>query len=376
MLRNVMRWSTAALACILAITPLFAHHEVLAKFDAAKPQTLKGSVTRVDWASPHVHVLMNATEAGRQVNWAVELENPIDLERSGWNRDSLKPGDAIIVQGIRARDGSLQVWGNSITLTTTGRKVLNVSADALAALKPSSKTSPKPTPRWADGKPRLGAAPGETGYWARPSSTSLMEKGVEVATDADGLLKNIKDVEKVAPFQKWARDLYEYRQRNFMKDDPMFVTCKPAGALRQFQMPYGNQFLEDKAFGRIFVMAGGSNHEWHFIYTDGRPQQGDIRGNDTNPLYYGNARGHWEGDTLVVDTKGLNEKFWFSNGGLPHTEQLHLIERFTRTDMNTMKYEVTIDDPGAYTRRWSAGWILQWVSGEDLPISYCQDNRP
>ena len=74
----------------------------------------------------------------------------------------------------------------------------------------------------------------------------------------------------MAPFQKWARDLYELRQRNFLKDDPMFLTCKPAGALRQFQMPYGNQFLEDKAFGRIFLMAGGGNHDWHFIYTDGR----------------------------------------------------------------------------------------------------------
>src|SRR5215831_2038324 len=136
MFRTVFRWSPAALLCILTVAPLYAHHEVLAKFDSTRPLTLKGSVTRVDWASPHVHVLMNATEAGRQVNWAVELENPIDLERSGWNRDSLKPGDVITVQGIRARDGSPQVWGSSITLTNTGRKVLNVSADALAALKP------------------------------------------------------------------------------------------------------------------------------------------------------------------------------------------------------------------------------------------------
>ena len=190
------------------------------------------------------------------------------------------------------------------------------------------------------------------------------------------LSENIKDADKVAPFQRWARDLYEYRQRNFLKDDPMFLYCKPPGALRQFQMPYGNQFLEDKTFGRIYLMGGGGNHDWHFIYTDGRPEQGELGGNDTNPIYYGNARGRWKGETLVVDTKGLNEKFWFSNGGLPHTEQLHLIERFTRTDMNTLKYEVTIDDPGAYTRTWSAGWTLQWVAGEDLPTSYCQDNRP
>jgi hypothetical protein len=320
---------------------------------------------------------VNVPEGGKLVSWAVELESPLDLERSGWNRNSVKPGDAVTVQGTRARDNSSQVWANSITLTATNRKVLAMSAEATAALKPTTSNQPaKATPRWPDGKPRLGAAPGETGYWSRPSATALMENGVIAPSNANGLLKNIKDVDKVAPFQKWSRDLYEFRQRNFLKDDPMFVTCKPAGAVRQFQMPYGNQFLEDKAFGRIFVMGGGGNHDWHFIYTDGRPQQGDIRGNDTNPLYYGNARGRWEGDTLVVDTKGLNEKFWMSNGGLPHTEQLHIIERFTRTDMNTLKYEVTIDDPGAYTRQWSASWTLQWVAGEDLPTSYCQDNRP
>src|SRR5947209_1554505 len=165
-----------------------------------------------------------------------------------------------------------------------------MSPEALAALKPVASNQPAlPVPRWADGKPRLGAAPGETGYWAKPSASGLVETGVSVEMDASGLLKNIKDADKVAPFQKWARDLYEYRQRNFLKDDPMFQYCKPPGAVRQFQMPYGNQFLEDKAFGRIFVMAGGGNHDWHFIYTDGRHQQGDLRGNDTNPLYYGNA---------------------------------------------------------------------------------------
>jgi uncharacterized protein DUF6152 len=373
----VSRSLLAALISILCIRPLLAHHEVLAKFDSTKPRTLNGTVTKLDWTAPHVHLFVNVSEGSKLINWAVELESPLDLERSGWNRNSLKPGDAVTIQGMRARDGSLQLWANSVTNTDTGKKVLAMSAEAIAALKPlTSNQSAKPTPRWPDGKPRLGAAPGETGYWARPSATSLVEMGVAVAMNDSGLLKNIKDVDKVAPFQKWARDLYEYRQRNFLKDDPMFVTCKPAGAVRQFLMPYGNQFLEDKAFGRIFLMEGGGNHDWHFIYTDGRPQQGDIRGNDTNPLYYGNARGHWDGDTFVVDTKGLNEKFWMSNGGLPHTEQLHLIERFTRTDMNTLKYEVTIDDPGAYTRMWSAGWTLQWVAGEDLPTSYCQDNRP
>jgi hypothetical protein len=92
-------------------------------------------------------------------------------------------------------------------------------------------------------------------------------------------------------------------------------------------------------------------------------------------LYYGQAAGKWDGDTLIVDSIGFNERFWMSNGGMPHTQQLHLVERFVRSDMNTLRYQVTIDDPGAYTRSWTASWTLQWVAGEELPAFYCQDNR-
>jgi hypothetical protein len=81
-----------------------------------------------------------------------------------------------------------------------------------------------------------------------------------------------------------------------------------------------------------------------------------------------------EKDTLVIDTVGFNEGFWMSRG-LPHTSQLHLIERFTRTDSNTMKYEVTVDDPGAYTAPWTAGFLLRWEAGTELFEYVCQDNN-
>lgn len=375
MSRTVLRWLAIGLGLLLTATPLLAHHNITGKFDPGKTSTLRGVVTKLDWANPHVHILMDVLDGKTVTNWAVELESTLDLERSGWNLNTLKPGNEITVQGMIARNGSPQIWGDSVVLTATGKRVLDMSAAARAALLPTANLPSRPTPRWPDGKPRLGPLPGEKGYWGRPSSTVLMETGVNVQMNAYGLLRNIADVDKVAPFQKWARDLYEYRQRNFLKDDPLFLYCKPPGPIRPFQMPYGVQFLEDKNFGRIFLVEGGGNHNWHFIYTDGRPQTGDTRGNADNPLYYGNARGTWDGEALVVDSRMFNEKFWFTNGGLPHTEQLHLIERFTRTDFNTLKYEVTIDDPGAYTKTWSAGWTLQWVP-EDLPTYYCQDNRP
>ena len=101
-----------------------------------------------------------------------------------------------------------------------------------------------------------------------------------------------------------------------------------------------------------------------------------MTGDDDNPLYYGRALGKWEGDTLVVNTKGFNEDFWLTNGGLPHTNKLELTERFTRSDMNTLQYQVTLTDAGAYTRPWNASWTMQWVAGQEVPTFFCQDNRP
>lgn len=375
MSRTIVRWLAGGLGVLLTAIPLLAHHNISGKFDPAKTRTLNGVVTRLDWANPHVHILMDVVEGNTVRNWAVELESTLDLERSGWNLNTLKPGDAVTVQGMLARDGSPQIWGDSVVLTAGNKRVLNVSDAAKAFLRPVANLPARPTPRWPDGKPRLGPEPGENGYWARPSATTLMEAGVRVDANEHGLLKNIADAGKVAPMQPWAKALFESRQRNFLKDDPMFKFCMPPGAVRQFQQPYGVQFLEDKTFQRIFLVEGGGNHIWHFIYNDGRPQVGEIGGNDDNPLYYGNARGKWEGDTFVVDSKTFIDNFWFSNSGLPHTDHLHLVERFTRSDYNILKYEVTIDDPGAYTRSWNATWNLQWVA-EDLPTYYCQDNRP
>jgi hypothetical protein len=194
--------------------------------------------------------------------------------------------------------------------------------------------------------------------------------------DAYGLLKNIADADRVAPFQRWARDLYVYRQSNFLKDDPMFLFCKPPGGPRQFQQPYGFQMVEDRDFNRIFVLLGGGNRNRRIMYTDARPHIGQINGDADNPLYYGRSVARWEGDTLVADVRGFNEKFWFDNGGLPHTELLELTEKYTRVDMKTMKYEVTVNDPGAYTKPWTSTWTLEWIAGEELPYFLCQDNRP
>jgi hypothetical protein len=121
---------------------------------------------------------------------------------------------------------------------------------------------------------------------------------------------------------------------------------------------------------RVYMFDIGGPHSFRIIYMDGRQHPKDLE-----PSYYGHSVGHWEGDTLVVDAVGFNEKFWLSRDGLPHTDKLHLIERFTRTDANTLKYEVTIDDPGAYTAKWSSGFNVRWNAGLDLFEYVCQDNN-
>jgi hypothetical protein len=358
------------LAAALAAATAGAHHAVVAKFDETKRLELSGIVTSVDWRNPHAHVFVNVMRGDGIENWAVELESTVLLKRSGWEHDTLKPGDAVAVTGPAARDGSRQVWGERVIAVAMQRQVYNVVDPG-----PVAPQSPRPTPRGADGKPLLGIADGSGGYWAYPSSTVLMQAGANVQMNADGVLARLGDAPRVAPFQPWALGLYQHRQQRHLADDPGFLNCKNPGGVRQFQTPYGVQFVEDRARQRMFVFIGGGNRNYRIIYMDGRSPTGQVQGDDDNPLYYGRAVGHWEGDTLVVETTGFNEDFWFTNGGLPHTDQLSLVERFSRPSYDTLRYDVTITDPGAYTQPWSSGWELRWVGGEDLPVYFCQDNR-
>ncbi len=361
---------------LLAGARLMAHHEILAKFDDHKPVTLNGIVTLVDWRNPHVHVFMNVRGRGGTDQLGDRARRPHRSASTAAGRarhcaraigsasPAMPPGTAA------TRRGAIQSWcGRPARASTTSRST-----------PPAPPLEPRPTPRWPDRQPRLGAAQGgSTGYWAYPSVTALAEGNsagkIAVPMDTWGLLKNIADAPKVAPMQPWALQLYTERQKRFLQDDPMYLNCKPPGGSRQFQLAYGVQFVEDRDRKRIFVLIGSGNNNYRIINTDGRSHKGQVGGDDENPLYYGRSVGQWEGDTLVVDTRGFNEDFWFTNGGLPHTDQLRLLERFSRPDFDTLKYDVTVEDPGAYTRAWSSSATLRWVAGEEMPRHLCQDNR-
>ena len=106
--------------------PLAAHHAVAAKFDPSKATTLNGTVVQIDWANPHTHLFLDVKDTRGITNWAIELESPIDLQKSGWSRDTVKIGDAVTVQGITARDGSKQVWANSVVLSAGNKRVFTL----------------------------------------------------------------------------------------------------------------------------------------------------------------------------------------------------------------------------------------------------------
>jgi hypothetical protein len=206
-----------------------------------------------------------------------------------------------------------------------------------------------PTPRWPDGKPIMGSVPGEpVGGWG--SGVTTLPRDL-----------NLDDI----PFQPWARAAYDIRQIDQFEPH---TRCKASGVSRQFSTPYGTEFVDVPDQQRMYIMDNGGPNSYRTIYLDGRDFPKDLA-----PSYYGYSIGKWEGDTLVVETRGLNEKFWIDTRGTPHTAQLKFIERFTRTNKNTMRYVVTIDDPGAYTKPWTTGeFNLNWRADAELFEYICQ----
>jgi hypothetical protein len=351
--------------CVMSLaTPASAQNGFSATYDSTRQVKLSGAVTRIEWVNPHAFLFINVPDAtGVIKNWAVEIGNPLDLESDGWKRTSIHIGDVVDVEGILARGQSRRTFAKSVILTRTGSKLF--AASNKKRLPPATE----PAPRWPDGQVRLGPAPGRKGYWGAASASSLAEHAVPM--NAEGILLNLADADRVAPFQPWAKAIYEYRQRSLLSDDP-FTRCIPPGGPRQFQTPHGFQFVEQKQLGRILVLSGGGDRNWRIIYTDGRSQG---QADEAVRTYYGSSVGHWDKGTLIVDSVGFNEKFWFTNGGLPHTEALHLTERFSRPDLNTLKYEVTVDDPQAYTRPWTGGWTVQWVPDEEIQEYFCEESQ-
>ena len=214
-----------------------------------------------------------------------------------------------------------------------------------------------PAPRWPDGRVNLGSSPDRKGYW-------------EVRPGLGGLPR-AADV----PMQPWARALYQYRTSRTDLYPPL-VRCKPAGGPGFFNAP-GFEIVDAPDERRVYLLNIAGPHSWRVIYTDGRPHP---TGAALKPSFFGHSVGRWEGDTLVIDTVGFNEKQWLA-GSYPTTDLLHLVERISRPNLKTLIYEATIDDPGAYTAPWAVRWQIDektassWVEGGEVFEYICQDDR-
>ena len=153
------------------------------------------------------------------------------------------------------------------------------------------------------------------------------------------------------PYQPWARERQQYLLKNFFEPtkqehlDPQQL-CLPLGPVRQLTW-HDAHILQYPGYV-VFEHEGG--HEYRVIPVDGRPHLGE-----NIKLWMGDSRGHWEGNTLVVDVTNNNSKGRLSRAGDFASDKVHVVERFQFLDANTMKYEARFDDPSVYTRPWTFG---------------------
>jgi len=232
-----------------------------------------------------------------------------------------------------------------------------MSSILVAQIRAPQATGPAlPAPRLPDGTPNLGPTEPNKGYWV----PKQYQDYVAVLVDA-----------KEIPYQPWAKALSDYRKRTASKFDPQGYCLPPAGS-RLMTTPYPMEILQMPAQKRIVMIYEGGAHLWRVIYMDGREHP---KGDDLAPTWMGHSVGHWEADTLVVDVVGFNEGTWIDMVGDPHTSQFHLIEKYTRTDMRTLHYEATIDDPGAYTKPWKIQFDIAWDPNGEIQEYICQENN-
>jgi hypothetical protein len=204
-----------------------------------------------------------------------------------------------------------------------------------------------PAPRLPNGKPDL------SGVWVG---------GGPVGNIADGLLPGQEIVLLPA-----AKKLMDARQA---ADDPE-ARCLPTGVPRV--APYPWRIVQTPAVGdatHLFFLFEGNIHSYRQIFVDGRGHPDDLE-----QSWYGHSIGHWEGDTLVIETVGFNDRFWFDFAGHPHTTKLRTIERYTRTDFSTLENVVTIDDPGAYAKPFTVKFTAKLKPGWDLMEYICNENN-
>jgi len=214
-----------------------------------------------------------------------------------------------------------------------------------------------PAPHLPDGRPDFGG----NGAWYPGFNGNLAETTWKGVKSAD------KHVD--VPFLPWTLKTYNERVENRAKDDPE-ARCLPVGVPRFMFDPYPFQMIQTR--NQVVFIFEGDNYLWRIVNID---PTGNTHPKNLKPAWLGDAVGHYEGDTLVVDVTGFKGLAWLDQAGHATSDQLHLTERYTRTDSLTLKYEVTIDDPAAYSQPWTASNTIRWRPGMELMESICQEDE-
>ena len=226
-------------------------------------------------------------------------------------------------------------------------------------------------PRTSDGKPNLSAPlpktadgkPDVSGLWQRVRTSVPRRPGLEVGPNLEDYMR---PGEKIPPMLPPAEALYRQRLANNMADRPS-SRCLPHGIPDQMLIGVPMKIVQHPGLTLILYEEFARFRQ---VFTDGRPHPPV-----SQPAWLGYSTGHWDGDSFVVDTRGFNDKSWLDDSGRPHTEALHTTERFHRTDFGHMDVEITIDDPGAYTRPWSFPLKFDFLADTDFIEDVCDNER-
>jgi hypothetical protein len=235
-----------------------------------------------------------------------------------------------------------------MVLITTGAQAqwLTYPTPGIPRLADGKPDLNAPAPRTADGKPDL------SGIWRTPTPkylNNLAADGVEVL------------------MQPWAEQTYRQRLANEGRDRPS-AACLPH-SVTDFDAHFTPKKLLQ--LPGLVVMLFESYRSYRQIHTDGRPLPPEPR----EPSWFGYSIGNWEGDTLVVETVGVNEKTWLDDSGHPHSDALRILERFQRSSVGRMNVQLTIDDAKAYVKPWTVTFYWELVPDTELLDWVCENNK-
>jgi hypothetical protein len=203
---------------------------------------------------------------------------------------------------------------------------LNLKTPGLPRTSAGSVDLKAPAPTTADGKPDL------SGIW-EPDGTKFIRN----------LAADLKPEDVV--MTPAAQALFDRRKTGALSKEEPDANCLPQGVPKIAAAPAPWRIVQTP--GVIFIIYEAFT-QWRQIFMDGRPLP-----TDPNPTWFGYSVGHWEGDTLVVESRGFNGKAWLDQLGHPSTDALHVTERYRRANIGTLDLQITIDDPKAYVKPWT-----------------------